>query len=72
MARSGQHRMYTRASEACEVNRPLVKPSKCRQKDNIKLRLKELGWNDVDWIVLAQDGDKRRTFVITIMNLMVS
>jgi len=68
---SGQHRMHTRASEACEVNRPLVKP-RYREKDDIKLHHKEVGWDDVDWIVLAQDGDKRRTFVITVMNLMVS
>lgn len=68
---SGQHRMHTRASEACEVNRPLVKP-RCRQKGDIKLHHKEVGWDDVDWIVLAQDGDKRRTFAITVMNLMVS
>jgi len=71
VAPSGQHRMRTRASEACEVNRPLVKP-KCRQKDNIKLHHKEVGWDDVEWIVLSQVGDKRRIFVITVMSLMVS
>jgi len=71
VTRSGQHRMHTRASEACEVNMQLVKP-RCRQKDNIKMHHKEVGWDDVGWIVLAQDGDKRRTFVITVMNLVVS
>jgi hypothetical protein len=71
VARSGQHRTHTRASETCEVNRPLVKP-RCRWKDNIKLCHKEVGWDDVDWIVLAQDGKKRRTFVFTVVNLMVS
>jgi hypothetical protein len=28
--------------------------------DNIKKDLGEMGWGDVDWIVLAQDRDKWR------------
>jgi hypothetical protein len=38
----------------------------------MKLDLKEMRWDDVYWIVLAQDGDKLPTFVITVMNLGVS
>jgi hypothetical protein len=33
--------------------------------------VKEIMWEGVDWIHLAQDKDKWRAFVITIMNLSV-
>jgi hypothetical protein len=29
-----------------------------RQKDNIKMHLKEIGWESVDWIQQAQDMDE--------------
>jgi hypothetical protein len=32
--------------------------------------LREVGWWDVDWIHLAQDGDKQAV-VITVMNTLV-
>jgi hypothetical protein len=28
-----------------------------RWLDNIKMDLGEIGWNDMDWIDVAQDGD---------------
>jgi hypothetical protein len=33
--------------------------------------LREIGWDDVDWIDLAQDGDQWRSLVNTVMNLRV-
>jgi hypothetical protein len=33
--------------------------------------LKEIGWGSVDWIQLAQDRDRWRDFVNTVMNLLV-
>jgi hypothetical protein len=39
--------------------------------DNIKIDLRELGWNYMDWIDLAQDMDKWRALVDTVMNLRV-
>jgi hypothetical protein len=39
--------------------------------DNIKMDLREIGWDGVDWIELAQDRDKWRTLVNTLMNLRV-
>jgi hypothetical protein len=39
--------------------------------DNIKIDLREIGWDDMDWIVLAQNRDQWRTFVNTAMNLQV-
>jgi hypothetical protein len=34
--------------------------------------LREIGWDGVDWIELAEDRDRRRALVRTAMNLRVS
>jgi len=39
--------------------------------DNIRMDLQEVGCGYVDWIGLAQDRDRRRTLVSTVMNLRV-
>jgi hypothetical protein len=39
--------------------------------DNIKIDLKQIGWDGMDWIVLAQDRDQWRALVNTVMNLRV-
>lgn len=36
--------------------------------DNIKMCLKEMGWEDVDWVHLAPDRDKRLAVVYTVIN----
>jgi hypothetical protein len=33
--------------------------------------LVEMGWGDVDWIRLAQDRDRWRAFVNSVLNLRV-
>jgi hypothetical protein len=33
--------------------------------------LREIGWDDMDWIELAQDMDQWRAHVSTVMNLRV-
>jgi hypothetical protein len=33
--------------------------------------LREIGWDDVDWIDLAQDRNQWRALVSTVMNLRV-
>jgi hypothetical protein len=38
---------------------------------NIKMDLGEIGFGDVDWIHLAQDRDRWRAVVSTVMNLWV-
>jgi hypothetical protein len=38
---------------------------------NIKIDLREIGWDGIDWIELAQDRDHWRAFVNTVMNLQV-
>jgi hypothetical protein len=35
------------------------------------MNLKEIGWGGIDWIDLAQDRDKWRALVNTVMNLRV-
>jgi hypothetical protein len=40
--------------------------------DNIKMDLREIGWDSMDLIDLAQDRDQWRVLVNTVMNLRVS
>jgi hypothetical protein len=42
-----------------------------RWVDNIKMDLREIGWDGRDWIDLAQDRDQWRALVNTVMNLRV-
>jgi hypothetical protein len=42
-----------------------------RWVDIIKTDLRKIGWNNMDWIGLAQDRDQRRALVNTIMKLRV-
>jgi hypothetical protein len=37
--------------------------------DNIKMDLREIGWEGGDWIDLAQDRDQWRALVRAVMNL---
>jgi hypothetical protein len=39
---------------------------------NIKMDLREIGWDGMDWIELAHDRDQWRALVNTVMNLRVS
>jgi hypothetical protein len=39
--------------------------------DNIKMDLREIGWDGMDWIDLAQDRDQWRALDNTVMNLRV-
>jgi hypothetical protein len=50
-----------------EGKRPLGRPRR-RWVDNIKMDLRELGW---DWIDLAQDRDQWRALVNAVMDLRV-
>jgi hypothetical protein len=50
--------------------RPLGRP-RCRWLDNTKIDLGMTGWDGMDWINLAQDRDKWRALVNTVMNLRV-
>jgi hypothetical protein len=54
-----------------EGRSPLGRPSRM-WLDNIRMDLVEVGWGDVDWIGLAQDRDRWRAFVNSILNLRVA
>jgi hypothetical protein len=44
--------------EKQEGKRPLGRPKR-RWADNIKMDLREIGWDGVDWIELEQDRNQR-------------
>jgi hypothetical protein len=48
--------------------RPLERP-RCRWKNNIKLDIKLMEWEVMDWFHLAQDVDTWQALVNTVMNL---
>jgi hypothetical protein len=37
--------------------------------DNIKMDLRDIGWDAIDWTDLAEDRDRLRALVSTVMNL---
>jgi len=51
-----------------EGKRPLGRPRR-RWEDNIKMDLQEVGGSCGDWMELAQDRDRWRALVSTVMNL---
>jgi hypothetical protein len=53
-----------------EGKRPLGRPKR-RCVNNIKTDLREIGWDCMDWIDVAQDRDRRRALMNTVMNLRV-
>jgi hypothetical protein len=53
-----------------EGKRPLGR-QRCRWVDNNKRDLREMGWNGMDWIELAQDRDHWRALVNTVMDFRV-
>jgi hypothetical protein len=53
-----------------EGKKSLRKPRR-RWVDNIKMDLREIGWDGMDWIDLAQYRDQWRGLVNAVMNLRV-
>ena len=53
-----------------ERKRPLGRP-RCRWEDNVKMGLQEVGGGCGDWMELAQERDRWRALVSTVMNLRV-
>ena len=70
MARMGEERYVHRVLVGKpEGTIPLGRPRR-RWEDNITMDLREVGWGG-DWMELAQDRDKWRALVNTVMNLRV-
>jgi hypothetical protein len=53
-----------------EGKRQLGRP-RSKWVDNIKMDLREIGWDVTDWIDLAQNRGQRRALVNTVMNFRV-
>jgi len=71
VARMGQERGVYRVLVAKpEGKRPLGRPRR-RWDDNIKMNLQEVGGGCGDWMEMAQDRDRWRALVSTVMNLWV-
>ena len=71
VARMGERRCVYRAFVGkTEGKRPLGRPRR-RWEDNINMDLQEVIYRGMDWIGLAQNRDRLRAFVTTVMNLRV-
>jgi hypothetical protein len=71
VARMGEVRgAYNTLGGRPEGRRPLGRPRR-RWEDNVKMDLRETEFGDVDWIHWAQDRDRWRALVNTVMNLRV-
>jgi hypothetical protein len=71
VARMGEKRnAYRLLVGKPDGRRPLGRPIR-RWVDNIRMDLGEVGWGDVDWIGLAQDRNRWRAVVNSILNLRV-
>jgi hypothetical protein len=53
-----------------ERKRPLGRPRR-RWEDDIRMDLREVRWEGVDWMYLVEDRDQWRSVVNTVVNLRV-
>jgi hypothetical protein len=68
VARMGKMNAYRILVAKPEGKRPLGRPRR-RWVNNIKMDLREIDWDGMDWIDLAQDRDQWRALVNTAMSL---
>jgi hypothetical protein len=66
--RRGMHMGYWWENQ--KEKKPLGRPRR-RCVHNVEMYLREIGWDGMDWIDLAQDKDQWRALVNTVMNLQV-
>jgi hypothetical protein len=65
-----ERKVYKVLNGKPEGKRPLGKPRR-RWEDGIRMDVREIVWGSVDWIQMAQDRDRWRALVNTMMNLRV-
>jgi hypothetical protein len=70
VARIGEINEYNILVEKPEGKRPLGR-YRCRWMDDIRLDVREIVWDGVDWTHLAQDRDQWRVLVNTVMKLSI-
>jgi hypothetical protein len=66
----GERKVYKVLVGKPDGKRPLGRSLR-RWEDGIRMDLGEICWGSVDWIQLAQDRDRWRDLVNTVMNLRV-
>jgi hypothetical protein len=71
VARMGEKRNAYRLLVGKPEGKSQLERPRRRWVDNIRMDLVEVGWGDVDWIGLAQDRDRWRTLVNSVLNLRV-
>jgi hypothetical protein len=71
VARMGEKRNAYRLLVGKPEGRPLGRPRR-RWFDNIRMDIVEVGRGDVGWIGLAQDRDRWRALVNSVLNLRVT
>ncbi|KAJ4429378.1 hypothetical protein ANN_21535 [Periplaneta americana] len=69
VARMGESRNAYRVLVGSPEGKRLLGKPRRRWEDNIKMDLREVGYDDRDWINLAQDRDRWRDYVRAAMNL---
>jgi hypothetical protein len=71
VARMGEERnVHTVLMGKPKGKRPLGRPRRLWE-DGIRMDLRETKWCSLDWIQFAQDRDRCRALVNTVMNLLV-
>jgi hypothetical protein len=65
------YRVHTRTLVGKPEGKKQLGRPRRRWVNNIKIDFREIGWNGMDWIELAQDRDQWTALVNTVMNLWV-
>jgi hypothetical protein len=65
-----ERKVYKVLMENLEGKRPLGRPRR-KWEDGIRMDLRETGWEDGEWVQLAQDRGQWRAVVNAVMNLRV-
>jgi hypothetical protein len=66
----GEENAYRLLVGKPQGKKPVGRPRR-RWLDNIRMDLGEVRWSDVDWIGLAQDRNRWRALVSSVLNLRV-
>jgi len=68
--RGGTRNVHKIVVGKAEGKRPIGR-RRHKWEDNIRIDLREIGWEDVDWMRLAHDRNQWRVLVNTVANLGV-